>query len=63
MAAPREKLKCPRCGGDMNFHAEKIDYAHIPADPAVMDLDLGGPLEEFHTCPRCRLTVEVPARD
>jgi hypothetical protein len=46
----------------MNFHAEKIDYAHVPADPAVMDPDLGGPLEELHTCPRCRLTVEVPAR-
>ncbi|HEU5250197.1 MAG TPA: hypothetical protein VFW15_09430 [Thermoanaerobaculia bacterium] len=56
-------MKCPRCGGDMNFHAEKVDYARALADPGVMDPDLGGPLEEFHTCPRCRLTVEVPARD
>lgn len=63
MTARRERMKCPRCGGDMNFHAEKVDYARALADSGVMDPDLGGPLEEFHTCPRCRLTVEVPARD
>lgn len=46
----------------MNFHAEKVDYSRAPADPREMDLDMGGALEEFHTCPFCRLTVEVPAR-
>jgi hypothetical protein len=63
MIARREKEKCPRCGGDMNFHAEKVDYSRALADPGEMDPDLGGALEEFHTCPVCRLTVEVPARD
>lgn len=63
MIAGREKEKCPRCGGDMNFHAEKVDYSRTLADPREMDPDLDGALEEFHTCPVCRLTVEVPARD
>lgn len=47
----------------MNFHAEKVDYSRTLADPREMDPDLDGALEEFHTCPVCRLTVEVPARD
>lgn len=63
MAAEREKEKCPRCGGDMNFHAEKVDYSSELADPRDMDPEFGGALGEFHTCPLCHLTVEVPARD
>ena len=58
--APREKMRCPVCGGEMNLHAEKVDYSL--ADPRSVDPELGGALEEFHTCPRCKLTVELPAR-
>ena len=47
--APREKMRCPVCGGEMNFHAEKVDYS----DPRSVDPELGGALEEFHTCPAC----------
>jgi len=47
----------------MNFHAEKVDYSHALADPQSMDPEFGGALEEFHTCPRCKLTVERPATD
>jgi uncharacterized C2H2 Zn-finger protein len=61
--AEREKLKCPGCGGEMNFHAEKVDYSQALADPQSMDPEFGGALEEFHTCPRCKLTVERPATD
>jgi uncharacterized C2H2 Zn-finger protein len=49
------RLKCPRCGGEMNRHAEKIDYA---GDPSAFDAALGGAVEEFHTCPNCRYVLE-----
>ena len=60
---PSHRLPCPRCGGPMNFHAEKVDYSKALADPQFMDAEFGGALEEFHTCPRCKLTVERPATD
>jgi hypothetical protein len=35
----------------MNHHAEKLVVTAAP-NPAV-DPDLGGYIEELHTCPRC----------
>ena len=49
------RLVCPRCGTEMNRHAEKIDYA---ADSDAFDPALGGVLSEFHTCPHCRYVLE-----
>jgi hypothetical protein len=41
----------------MNFHATKIDYAAALDDAAsVIDDELGGILEEAHTCPLCGKT-------
>jgi ribosomal protein S27AE len=51
--AENEKMICPACGVEMNFHAEKIDYATGLAEPDAIDADLGGVVEEFHTCPEC----------
>ncbi|PYS80150.1 MAG: hypothetical protein DMF67_12245 [Acidobacteria bacterium] len=51
------KMICPRCGVEMNRHAEKIDYAAALADPAAVDPDFGGVVEEFHTCPECGQTL------
>jgi predicted RNA-binding Zn-ribbon protein involved in translation (DUF1610 family) len=48
-----EKMTCPACGAEMNRHAEKIDYGASLADPEAADADLGGVVEEFHTCPEC----------
>lgn len=46
----REKMICPACGAEMNFHAEKVIY-HEPNSGAYAVL--GGSIEEAHTCPRC----------
>jgi hypothetical protein len=55
------RLICPRCGGEMNRHAEKLDYS---ADPSSSSFDpvFGAALMEFHTCPACTNVVERSAR-
>ncbi|HEX3560566.1 MAG TPA: hypothetical protein VHU19_15280 [Pyrinomonadaceae bacterium] len=55
--AENGKMICPRCGVEMNRHAEKIDYAAALADPEAFDPDFGGAVEEFHTCPECGQTL------
>jgi predicted RNA-binding Zn-ribbon protein involved in translation (DUF1610 family) len=47
------KMICPECGVEMNYHAEKIDYTAALTDPDAVDPDLGGILEEVHACPGC----------
>jgi predicted RNA-binding Zn-ribbon protein involved in translation (DUF1610 family) len=56
------KMICPDCGIEMNYHAEKIDYTAALTDPDAIDLDLGGVLEEVHTCPGCGKTGTRKAR-
>jgi len=55
--AGAKKMICPRCGAEMNRHAEKIDYAAGRGEPDAFDPELGGVVEEFHTCPGCGLTL------
>jgi ribosomal protein S27AE len=50
-ASRRSPLTCPRCGATMNHHAEKLVVTAAP-DPAL-DPDLGGYIQELHSCPRC----------
>jgi ribosomal protein S27AE len=57
----REKMICPECGDPMNYHADKIDYTAALDDAAAVDPELGGVLEEIHTCPGCGLTEARPA--
>ena len=52
----KNKMICPDCGVEMNFHAEKIDYTAALEDAEAVDPDLGGVLEEAHTCPSCGRT-------
>jgi hypothetical protein len=40
----------------MNLHAEKVEYADAGASGEGFDPDLGGILQEFHTCPDCGQT-------
>jgi ribosomal protein S27AE len=47
------KMICPNCGIEMNYHAEKLDYTAALTDPDAVDPDLDGVLEEIHACPRC----------
>lgn len=58
--SPSGRLVCPRCGGEMNRHAEKLDYS---ADPSSSSFDLvfGAALMEFHACPGCKNVLERAA--
>lgn len=47
------KMICPRCGAEMNHHAEKIDYTAALDEEGAVDEETGGILEEIHTCPKC----------
>jgi ribosomal protein S27AE len=47
--ATNTKLCCPKCGTEMNRHAEKLVYSDSPAG----DSALGGVIEEAHACPGC----------
>ena len=53
----KTKMICPDCGVEMNHHAEKIDYAAALENPEAADAELGGVLEEAHTCPSCGQTL------
>jgi len=51
------KMICPECGIEMNYHAEKIDY-NVPEEKArLIDPDFGGIIQEAHTCPECGKTL------
>ena len=59
--AEKKPMICPVCGVAMNHHADKIDYNAALEDPAAADPDLGGVIEEAHTCPECGQTLLRPA--
>ena len=47
------KMICPRCGAEMNHHADKLLRIVESEAGGEIDFSLGGVLEEFHTCPNC----------
>jgi rubrerythrin len=52
----KANLKCPACGAEMNFHAEKINQsARVGAEKSLGgELNESGEVvEEIHTCPVC----------
>jgi predicted RNA-binding Zn-ribbon protein involved in translation (DUF1610 family) len=49
-------MTCQDCGVEMNHHALKIDYTAGLDGASMIDPQLGGVLEEAHTCPRCGKT-------
>ena len=55
----RAALPCPRCGAEMNFHAEKLYHS---AEPEPRDPDLGGTLVEIHLCRACGFILERLAK-
>jgi predicted RNA-binding Zn-ribbon protein involved in translation (DUF1610 family) len=50
---PTTRLQCPKCGAEMNRHAEKLVYAGSAAESRRIDPALGGLIEETHACPGC----------
>jgi len=53
MARNASPMICPRCGIEMNHHAEKLVYPTESGDDAAVDSVLGGIVEELHACPAC----------
>jgi ribosomal protein S27AE len=47
------KMICSECGVEMNHHADKLVLPVTPEESARMDPELGGLIEETHTCPGC----------
>jgi len=47
------RLRCPKCGAEMNRHAEKLVHPANAAELALVDAALGGLLEETHACAGC----------
>jgi ribosomal protein S27AE len=47
-----KKMICPRCGTEMNHHAEKLVYESGSAENRAPDQPPWN-IEEMHTCPAC----------
>lgn len=52
MAEAPSKIRCPKCGAEMNHHADKLLHTSRLDEPAF-DPVLGGLIDETHACPRC----------
>ncbi len=48
----KPKLRCTKCGSEMNHHAEKLVVTASTREPGY-DPALWGYIEENHTCPNC----------
>ena len=53
MANPKTKMICPKCGDEMNHHADKLIYSTEGGEAAKIDPSLGGLIKETHNCPGC----------
>ena len=51
--ATATRIRCPRCGAEMNHHANKVDYSAGHADPRAIDPVFSGVLQQVHQCPGC----------
>jgi ribosomal protein S27AE len=47
------EMVCPRCGVEMNHHADKLVHGGESEPNTPDELTLSGFIEEFHTCPQC----------
>jgi hypothetical protein len=53
MASQKSKMICPKCGNEMNHHADKLVDPVKPEDRKHFNYTLGGMIEEMHCCPGC----------
>ena len=49
----QQRVICPKCGEEMNHHADKLVYADEKRSAVTVDPSLGGIIEETHQCPAC----------
>ncbi|MGQ0734272.1 MAG: NADPH-dependent FMN reductase [Acidobacteriota bacterium] len=47
------KLACPKCGDEMNHHADKLVAPCGSEDVAAVDLAMGGIVHQAHNCDGC----------
>jgi ribosomal protein S27AE len=53
MTMQKNKMICPKCGAEMNHHADKLVDPVRPDDMKYVNPALGGIVEEMHYCPGC----------
>jgi len=53
MARQKNKMICPKCGAEMNHHADKLVYSVSSEEVRKLNAALGGVIEETHCCPGC----------
>lgn len=53
MAKRTSNMICPKCGGEMNHHADKLVHPTTPEEARNINQALGGVIEEMHCCPGC----------
>jgi hypothetical protein len=53
VAEAKRKMTCPDCRVEMNHHSDKLVYPTDLPQADAIDPNLGGFIEEFHTCPKC----------
>jgi ribosomal protein S27AE len=51
--ANKTKMTCPKCGDEMNHHADKLVDPITPEERKYINSALGGLIEETHHCPSC----------
>ena len=56
MAERKKPMICTPCGATMNHHAEKLVDPRSAEEEKRADPQLGGIVEEYHTCPKCGST-------
>ena len=53
MVKQESKMICPKCGDEMNHHADKLVEPVKAEDLKHTNPALGGVIEEMHYCPGC----------
>lgn len=49
----RDRMRCEKCGAEMNRHAAKLVEPRSADEAASADPALGGVIAEVHACPSC----------
>jgi ribosomal protein S27AE len=53
MAQEKKMMICPKCGEQMNHHADKLVHPVTAEEAKNVNAALGGVIEETHYCPGC----------
>ncbi len=57
MEETKKKIKCPKCGNEMNHHADKIIAEVSDDNLKYYDDAFAGALEVHYKCPDCGATL------